>query len=564
MHSTEVRGLVRFLYTHNPFYLLSAGLILYGLQAAFATAETLPEPLKAWGLAGALFGYATLMAVTGCLIVRWGGVWQDARSIVLILLLLFVAISTSFDQICNSYPSTAASVLLIGLGLTGVLSETVLRVLRIRFPAPYRVPYYLLLSLFFLYPLLASTEITGASADVVAWRIFLFPVACAAASLLLIPAIRKRAVYVKDNGTPWHWPWFPWTVFVFLAVGVCGRAIALTLSFIPMHGWDTPFGLYFLTPMAGAILLLLLEIALTERLPRLAMGTLWTAPVLVLLSHSPLGTPAYEEFVAEVTGRLGSPLWLALILVGVFYAYGWWRGLRAAEAGLAVTLLAAAMVTPETRMLTHGSSPQWWPLAALGVWQLAAGWMHRNSARCLAGVLAGAAGLALSFDTAWSFEARWALSYQLVLAAVVLLVWRFDDAFAHFLRPVAAVLLAVSGAYAVFRLADQVPLWATTLYATVLAAIAVGFFYRFHDVVWVVSALVNTGSASTAHLLAGWLVLHRQLGARASIALGIGLLFFVIAVMISALKGGIRPMLQRRLQGMFRRATCDAPIEVVH
>ncbi len=33
--SSKMPGVVRFLYNHNPFYLISTCLVLYGLQAAF-------------------------------------------------------------------------------------------------------------------------------------------------------------------------------------------------------------------------------------------------------------------------------------------------------------------------------------------------------------------------------------------------------------------------------------------------------------------------------------------------------------------------------------------------
>ena len=41
------------------------------------------------------------MAATAFALIRFGNIWQDARSILLILLLQFVAISMSFDEIAN-------------------------------------------------------------------------------------------------------------------------------------------------------------------------------------------------------------------------------------------------------------------------------------------------------------------------------------------------------------------------------------------------------------------------------------------------------------------------------
>lgn len=552
MHSPEVRRFVRLLYTQNPFYLLSAALMLYGMQAAFEAAESLPEPIKAWGLAGALFSYTAVLALTACLIVRLGGVWQDARSIVLILLLLFVAISTSFDHVCNSFPNTATHLLLVGFLLTTLISEAALRGLGICFPWLYRFPYYLLLGLFFLYPLWASSAISGATPAVVTWRVFLFPTACSVAILTLIPAIRKTSNYVKDNGTPWHWPWFPWTAFVFLAIGVCGRAFALTLSFIPIDGWKTPFGVYFLMPVAASILVLLLEIAFAERQPKLARATLFVAPGFVLMSNSPAGTESYEQFVSLLTSTIGSPLWLGVLTLATFYGYAWWRGERGAEGGLLGTLLAASVVPPQMRVLSDIGSPQWWPLLILGTWQFLMALSRRSSLRWLTALLCLTAGASLGLEHTWFTSFQGVIPYHVVLATTVCVGCWFDDTFARMLRPVAALWLTVSGGYAVFALPNQVPFWLACLYIIVLALVAGGLFYRFREPMWLLSALGNVLNASIAHAALSWVVVHRQLGPKAAIALAVGILSFVVAATISAVKGGIRPVLRRHLQFMLK------------
>ena len=98
---SKLPGPLRFLYNHNPFYLISTCLVLYGLQAAFH-----PKPgelIDPWMLLAALSGYTLLSAITAFLIVRFGKVWEDARSLLLILLFLFLALSVSFDEIVNTH-----------------------------------------------------------------------------------------------------------------------------------------------------------------------------------------------------------------------------------------------------------------------------------------------------------------------------------------------------------------------------------------------------------------------------------------------------------------------------
>ena len=185
------RGVAKFLYTHNPFYVISAGLILYGLYQAFRVGDAAVE--HPWWLAAALCGYTTIMAATAFLVIKLGKVWEDARSIVLILLLQFAAISLSFDQLCSTAPERAAGLLAFGLGFSLLVSEALLGGLQIRLPLAFRLPYYLLLSLFFGYPLLVKPQTTLDSIGPTAWRIYLFPVVVGLAFLTLLPAIRRAS-----------------------------------------------------------------------------------------------------------------------------------------------------------------------------------------------------------------------------------------------------------------------------------------------------------------------------------------------------------------------------------
>ena len=92
---------VTFLYNHNPFYLISAALVLYGVHSSLQSGESVVDP---WLMAGLFAGYTILLAITSYLIVKIGQVWDDARSIFMVLLLLFMALSTNFDSLCLSSP----------------------------------------------------------------------------------------------------------------------------------------------------------------------------------------------------------------------------------------------------------------------------------------------------------------------------------------------------------------------------------------------------------------------------------------------------------------------------
>src|SRR5436190_1418534 len=148
------RSIARLLYTQNPFYLLSVAFVLHSTRLWYREGA---GPFDPWPLMAIIGGYILLAAVTGFLLVRFGKVWDDARSIFLILLLLFVELSLTFDGLLISQPATGRALLATGLVLAAVVSEGLMIGLRIRMPVLYRVPYHLILALLFLYPLAIVT-----------------------------------------------------------------------------------------------------------------------------------------------------------------------------------------------------------------------------------------------------------------------------------------------------------------------------------------------------------------------------------------------------------------------
>lgn len=88
-------GLARVLYTNNPFYLISAWLVFSGLRVSFDSGG---EMFETWALIGGLAGYALLAAVAAGVLIRLGRVWEDIRTLVLLVLLMFLAIAVSLDE----------------------------------------------------------------------------------------------------------------------------------------------------------------------------------------------------------------------------------------------------------------------------------------------------------------------------------------------------------------------------------------------------------------------------------------------------------------------------------
>ena len=463
MSAWRIPRVAKFLYNHNPFYLISACLFVYGLQAVFRPGEVdlIFERFEVayidpWFLMLGLCSVTLLMGVTAYLIVRFGKVWDDARSLVLVLLLMFLAISVSFDEIVtlaswdDNSVRDAVSLLGFGLCFAVVLTESLLRGLSIRLPWSYRTPLYAFLGLFFTFPLWVSPEVADVTMDQARWRVAAFPMIAGLITLTLLPAVRAGKSALTNNGTPWNWPWIPWPVFVFIGGAVCFRSYSLAISFdlgkAKAHFWDTSFGLYFLIPFLIPALFVMLEIGLVERLKKLQKGTLLAAPLLLLVSYPWLGPWSahytYSRFAHEFVETAGSPVFIALMGLLAFYGYAWQRGLRRAETGFVAMLLLAVFVGPNSfgvrTSLPSFEDAQAWPLAVLGVLQISLSIAHRNSRQALVGALSLslAAGLLIAETKLAGFKAS--VTFHLVLASLLIVSTAFRDDFAKCLQYLAA------------------------------------------------------------------------------------------------------------------------------
>ena len=126
---SQFRSLARFLYTQNPFYLISCFLILYGLQIATIAGGDLFS--RSIFLTISIAAYTLLMAVTCVGVVRLGKVWEDARSILLVVIISQVALSTGLDELSITDWSTAAPLLVLTATFAFVITELTIRICRL-------------------------------------------------------------------------------------------------------------------------------------------------------------------------------------------------------------------------------------------------------------------------------------------------------------------------------------------------------------------------------------------------------------------------------------------------
>ncbi len=533
------RGFVRFLYTSNPFYAISAFLVLWGLWASFGQGD---EPVKARALLTGLSGYTLLLAGAGVALIRLGKVWQDVRTVLLLVVLMFLATSVSFDRTLAEDPQNGIFHIFLGLTFAVVVTEAVLWGIGLRLPAWFRAPYYLLLCVFFLYPVLLSPMLHRPRDPGTMWGLFGFSPVATVALLTLLPAARRGPEYAAQNGSPWPWPLYPWVLFGLLCLGLCLRMNILCTS---LHAAKGPVSIYrpfFLVPILFAANVLLFEIGLVAQ-RSLVTGLALLAPLglMPLAVTGPAHAAEDVGFLVLFLERMGaSPLFLTGLGVAVFYAVAAARHVPGAVGALTLALVVMAEVGPQTVDLDSLTAPQPWPWLAAGVLQCVMALRHRGSLRALVGAFGVALGVSLMLEGTPLAADRGIVFLHLLLAASVVVGVAFRDRLAWLLRRLNAALLAAAGLAALFLAPawlPEVPDAARFAYVATIAAAAAlhGRAYR----------LPGHYAASLA-VVGCWL---EEMGWRAYVVwrpevLGLdqilmGLAFFALAVWISLWKTGL-------------------------
>ena len=534
------RQLLRWLCPSNPFYVLSAVLFLAGLWASFGAQA---EAAQTWSLMGGLAGYTLLLAVTACLLVRFGNVWDDVRTVLLLVVLMFLATSVTFDDVLINNPDRGAACCLGGLLFAVVVSEGLLRGTRLALPGWFRLPYYLVLALFFLYPLALSRLAVRPESEALLWGLFGFCPAAGLVFLSLLPAVRRGPGYVRDNGSPWRWPLYPWVLFGVLGLAVPARSFLLCWSMHLLAGRDQHsliFGPYFLIPFALAALVLLLEVGIVSRL-RAVLAVALAAPAglvaLALVGHE--ADPVYQGFLATFSARLGGdPLYLTLLAAGGFYAYAALRGVSPATEGLTAVLAALAVVGPDTLARGELMTPWPAPMLAAALLQLGLGLWRRQSWRCLAGVVGLGAGVALASSGADGGQPLHLLAvFHVVLFGLLFVGASFTDVLGRSLREVGALLVVLACLAVLFGPTVQgVPAAVVEAYPLVLAALLAGYGWLLGHRLSQAGAALVLACWSAAAGWRGYRSLREVVIGLDLMALSLGL--FALAVLVSLTKSG--------------------------
>ncbi len=535
----QLQRLLHLVYTHNPFYVISAALVFSGLRMSFdASGETFATSALMIGLTG----YTLVFACMSLLLIRKGQVWDDVRSLLLLIVLMLLAIPVTFDDALVANPSRGATYYLLGLLFSITVSEVLLRGLRIKLPGWYRVAYYALLGLFYLYPLGISVLATDPDSPTIQWALFGFSSVAAMAVLLLLPAIRRGIQYVADNGTPWAWPLFPWTLYAVLIFGIAARSYYLCVSFHFVVGSGTIFGWYFLVPLLMAVNALFLERALATRSQLLERIVLLVPMALVGVAMCGHSTNAiYIRFLEMFTDRIGAaPPWVTLVMAVLFYGFATARGLRGGSEALAAGIAAFAVIGPTT--LSPATFTPWNFLPVLvagGLFLISS--IQRGDSRL---ALLSAACLILTWvqEVPRFHEHLLYLHAFFSLAAVLLIGAVFHDPFSKVVRNVGAgLLLVISFMLAIEdpTLTGELPRHVTLLGPLLLALVAFSYCRIVRNRLYKLAAI---SSLAIWALVNGAYVYEslRELVPGLDL-LAAGTLFFIVAAGISLFKAGLVP-----------------------
>ncbi|MHC4831117.1 MAG: hypothetical protein ACYTFT_12315, partial [Planctomycetota bacterium] len=424
-----VESFARFLYNHNPFYVISAVCVLFAAHQGLSPDG---EPLV---LGGVLLAYGALLLLTGAGIVRLGGVWDDSRSLFLLGVMMLLVASGSVDEpLLADFPSGAWA-LCVGFAAAVVLSEATLHLARLPLGGWFRAAYYGLLATFFLWPgALAHFALAGSLQAQPGLRALIlhlgFPSLIAAAGVFLIPAVRR---YRRDAGgefdptagPPWNYPMYPLLLFAIMGVVALVRARWVLASFgsaaqTTGSGW----ALLAVAPVILVAAAVLLELGAVTRRKGFTLAGLALPTVLLGTAGLPGWGPAAlsgTDFAAA------GPL-----LVVAFFAYARLRSAVHARDGLVLALLVLGGTL---------QSPVLASLAALGVAAAEASALARtrSTGRWVRVICVATLALTLALRNTWFLQESGALPLHLLWAGLLLVGLFRDGDGAEALRELASL-----------------------------------------------------------------------------------------------------------------------------
>lgn len=541
---SQIRWLGQFLYTQNPFYLISCFLILYGLQiATIANGDLFSKSLF---LTLSIAAYTLLMSVTCIGVVRLGQVWEDARSILLVVIISQIALSTGLDELSITDWSTAVPLIGLSAGFAVAITELTMRSCRLRLPSWYRLSFYSMGLVFFMMPIVLGHAVGDRNITLTNWGAPLFSMLIAAGLLLLIPAIRRGDSLVADNGTPWSWPLYPLSAFAIVVVlaGIRSHAIWMSFGFM---GAPVTFEPFLLLPIALAILILIVESDSRDQATQRSYIAMATAPALLLGGIS-RGGLTHLPIQADLQAYFGSALTIALVMLVGFYLYLLRRRVSGSEYAVVATLLV---------LCGFGDLPEVAEAAGLRHWMFAAVaslftlvmclWQRTSDRKWLAFATVSVITILMA-GNAYDHMKLASIAAAIFAAISMLAIGAcFHTQLAIFLRQLAAAVLIASAGGIVLWHVSESPGWISLLSLAGLSLVSIVYMQIVRRLGWLYVFTIQTACLLG---IMGWDSHLTGSLNQGNWPIRSGLICFVIGLTITSAKTGIhrrlRPYLPNR------------------
>ncbi len=203
------------------------------------------------------------------------------------------------------------------------------------------------------------------------------------------------------------------------------------------------------------------------------------------------GNESYTAFFDSFTNRFGSPLWLTLVSLLVFYAYVWLRGERRAEWPLMLSIAIASIIKVDTTVMSNLHMHSTWLFAIVACIQFAGlFWDGRSLRLMIVGICLAIIAVNLRHSPSL-FLKDLLLPMHIIFISVGLCGVLFKDAFALFVRnwmPCALVALVTVNCLISHSNQQLPPLLLSYSYAVgwTLASLLIWYMYR-NRVWWLVS-----------------------------------------------------------------------------
>ncbi len=540
----------------NPFYLLSAAAFLHatGIWAG-QQGRDLADQTRLL-LIGA---YVVAMACTALLIVRLWKQWADARSVVLIILLLFAELALSFDDAVLLDSAHGGQLLCMALAVAIAISELLFWGLKLNFPARFRTPYYVQLTILFLFPLVLALPARASDWTAVRLQLFAFSWIAAGSLVLLVPAVFAGNRGLAETGTPWKWPMYPWPAFVFLGICLLARTFAQCLSFdsassistqLAIESLPSVFGPHFLAPFVLAMGILLYVAA--ERAGRVARRN----RVLVIFSTTAMAlsfnpralNPMSKDLLESLSAQFAAPPQIMLAVLAGLAIVAALRGDRLAWSGLLALGSAQAFIDRETFSIETLRSPQPAVLAIVALGLMVHGLALRRSAPFVAGGIAAIAAAYLAGLLRNPLASDLAVAAHAVIAHLLLAGLAFDDRLSAVWKRAGAGLLLMAE-LVISTISRQSP-DVSLLYVAVVGATALAIARARHDRTFALLAVLSVLFLEANAAWLGVVQFETRLAWRGAPLLLAAWGLLIGGLHVSAWKGGAVRPIQRWLLGL--------------